>query len=309
MPDRPDPRSPIPRRPAPSPAVRAVTPIEAADVPGWHAANRVAWDQAAERYERWFDEAVELIRRGGSNLFPVEQDLIGDLRGSCRRAIHLQCAAGRDTLSLWNQGATEVVGVDFSPRMIELARRLAAATGAPARFIEADVLQTPHELDGTADLLYTGRGAVMWLADLDAWAAVLRRLLSPTGRLVIFDGHPAEWLFDGDGAGGWMLTGYDYFGGPEASRGWAPEFIDRLSIPDAELHEKFARAWTLGEILTALVRAGLRLEQVAEHPVDWWAGHRDVRADQRGRVPLSFSVIATRGDRPTPVADGADAAR
>ena len=45
-----------------------------------HAANRAAWDEAAERYEGWFDEAVELIRGGGSNLFPVEHELIGDLR-------------------------------------------------------------------------------------------------------------------------------------------------------------------------------------------------------------------------------------
>ena len=90
-----------------------------------------------------------------------------------------------------------------------------------------------------------------------------------------------------------MLTDYDYFGGPEASRGWAPEYIDRLSIPDGEQHWKFARAWTLGEIVTALLGAGLRLERVTEHPVDWWAGHRDVRPEERGRVPLSFSVAAT----------------
>jgi SAM-dependent methyltransferase len=278
-----------------SPDVREATSAEAADVRGWHAANLAAWDQAAERYEGWFDEAVALIRSGGSNLFPVEHDLIGDLHGRCSRAVHLQCAAGRDTLSLWNLGADEVVGVDFSPRMLDLARRLSDATGAPATWIEADVLEVPHELDGSADLLYTGRGAIIWLADLDRWAAVLRRLLAPGGRLVIFDGHPAEWLFDGDGAGGWRLTDYDYFGGPEASRGWAPEYIDHLSVPDDEQHLKFARAWTLGEILTALLGAGLHLERVAEHPVDWWAGHRDVRADHRGRVPLSFSVVATAG--------------
>ena len=61
-------------------------------------------------------------------------------------------------------------------------------------------------------------------------------------------------------------------------------------------HLKFARAWTLGEVVTALLGAGLRLEQVTEHPVDWWAGHRDVRPEERGRVPLSFSIVATRGD-------------
>jgi SAM-dependent methyltransferase len=282
-------------QPPNSDLVRPATIGEEADVAGWHAANRVAWDEAAERYEGWFDEAVDLIRAGGSNLFPVEHDLIGDLHGRCRRAIHLQCAGGRDTLSLWNLGADEVVGIDFSPRMLELARRLGAATGAPATWIESDVLHVPHDLDGTADLLYTGRGSIMWLGDLDGWASVLNRLLAPGGRLVIFEGHPAEWLFDGDGDGGWMLTDYDYFGGAEASRGWAPEYIDRLSIPDAEQALKFARAWTLGEVITALLGSGLRLERVTEHPVDWWAGHRDVRADQRGRVPLSFSVVARRG--------------
>ena len=48
--------------------------------------------------------------------------------------------------------------------------------------------------------------------------------------------------------------------------------------------------------ITALVGAGLRLERVAEHPTDWWGGHADVRDDERGRVPLSFSVLARRGD-------------
>ena len=259
-----------------------------------HDANRAAWDEAAERYEGWFDEAVALIRSGGTNLFGVETELIGDLHGRCRRAIHLQCAAGRDTLSLWNQGADEVIGVDFSPRMLALARRLTEATGAPASWIEADVLATPHELDGTADLVYTGRGSIIWLHDLDAWAAVIARLLAPDGRFVLFEGHPVEWLFDADADGRWIATDYDYFGGAEASKGWEPAYIDRLSIAEPEQSWKFARAWTLGEIVTALLRADLRLEAVAEHPVDWWGGHADVRAADRGRVPLSFSVVGRR---------------
>jgi SAM-dependent methyltransferase len=272
-------------------SIRPATPDELGDVRSMHAANMAAWDEAAERYEGWFDEAVALIRSGGTNLFGVETELIGDLRGRCRRAIHLQCAAGRDTLSLWNQGADEVVGIDFSPRMLELAQRLTEATGAPARWILSDVLDVPAELDGTADLVYTGRGSLIWLQDLDGWAAVIARLLSPTGRFVLFEGHPAEWLFDVDEDGHWIATDYDYFGGAEASKGWAPEYIDRLSIPEDDQHWKFARAWTLGEVITALLGAGLRLDAVAEHPIDWWGGHADVRPEERGRIPLSFSVV------------------
>jgi SAM-dependent methyltransferase len=272
--------------------LRPATPAELADVGAMHAANRAAWNEAAERYEGWLAEAIQQIRSGGTNLFGTEIELIGDLHGRCRRAIHLQCAGGRDTLSLWNLGANEVVGIDFSPRMLDLARRLAEATGAPARWIESDVLATPHELDGTADLVYTGRGSLLWLQDLDAWAAVVARLLSPSGRFVLFEGHPAEWLFDVDAEGRWVATDYDYFGGPEASKGWAPEYIDRLSIADADQSWKFARAWTLGEVITSLLQAGLRLERVAEHPIDWWGGHADVRVEDRGRIPLSFSVVA-----------------
>ena len=278
--------------------VRPATAAELASIEAMHGANRAAWDEAAERYAGWFEEAVALIRAGGTNLFGVETELIGDLRGRCRRAIHLQCAAGRDTLSLWNQGAEEVVGVDFSPRMLELAARLSDATGAPARWILADVLETPHELDGSGDLVYTGRGSLIWLQDLDAWAAVIARLLSPAGRFVLFEGHPAEWLFDADADGRWIVTDYDYFGGTEASKGWAPEYIDRLSIGEPEMSWKFARAWTLGEVITALLRADLRLEAVTEHPVDWWGGHDDVRAEERGRIPLSFSVVGRRADAP-----------
>lgn len=272
--------------------IRPATPAETADVRGMHRSNQAAWDQAAERYEGWLAESIAEIRSGGTNLFGVEVELIGDLRGRCRRAIHLQCAGGRDTLGIWNQGADEVVGIDFSPRMLELAARLTAATGAPARWILADVLDAPHELDRTADLVYTGRGSLMWLQDLDAWAAVVARLLAPDGRFVLFEGHPAEWLFDVDEDGAWIATDYDYFGGPEASRGWAPEYIDHLSIDEPEQAWKFARAWTLGEVITALLGADLRLERVTEHPIDWWVGHADVRPEDRARIPLSFSVLA-----------------
>lgn len=276
------------------PDVRPATPAEAGDVWAMHTATGAAWDEAAERYEGWLAEAISLINAGGSNLFPEEIELLGDLHGRCRRAIHLQCAGGRDTLSLWRLGAAEVVGVDLSQRMIELAERLTAATGAPARWFVSDVLDTPHSLDDSADLVYTGRGSLLWLQDLDAWALVVARLLVPGGRLVLFEGHPFEWLVDGDEDGHWQLTDYDYFAGPEASRGWSPGFIDHLSIPDAEQHWKFSRAWTLGEVVSAVAGAGLRVERLVEYPRDWWTGHADIVPSERGRLPLSYGLVATR---------------
>ncbi len=103
-----------------------------------------------------------------------------DLDQWCKRAIHLQCAGGRDTLSLWNLGAHEVVGVDISERMIAIALAKTERLNAPAAWYHADVLEAPHELDGTADLVYTGRGALCWLMDMDAWAGVFHQaVLAP----------------------------------------------------------------------------------------------------------------------------------
>jgi SAM-dependent methyltransferase len=275
--------------------VRPATDAERVDVAGMHAATRAAWDEAAEQYERWLPEAIELIGGGGSNLFPVEEGLLGDLHGWCHRAIHLQCAGGRDTLSLWNLGAETVVGVDYSPRLLDLARRLAEATGAPATWVEADVLAVPHDLDGTADLVYTGRGSLVWVQDLDGWAATVARLLRPGGRFVLFEGHPMEWLFDVDEDGWWTVTDYSYFDGrPEASRGWAPEYIPSLSLPEEQQALKFARAWTLGEVVTALLGTDLRLERLTEHPVDWSWSHLDARPEERGRIPLSYSIVGRK---------------
>lgn len=273
--------------------VRPATQAETSDVAAMHAANLLAWDEAAEDYERRLAGSIDLLRSGRHSLLPVETALLGDLRG-CSLAVHLQCAGGEDTLSLWRIGAAAVVGVDFSPRMLALAERLAAAVEAPAMWVRADVRALPPSMDATADLVFSGRGSIMWVQDLDGWAAGIARLLAPGGRFVMFDGHPAEWLFDGDGEGGWLLTDYDYFGGTEASRGWAPAYIECLSIPDREQHWKFARAWTLGEVVTALAGADVQIVRVTEHPVDWWGGHRDVAPAERGRVPLSFSIEALR---------------
>jgi len=97
-----------------------------------HQANRAGWNQGAARYSETLDDTVAFLRAGGSNLHPVERANLADLRSWCSTAVHLQCASGNATLSLWNEGAARVVGVDISDVAIENARRHSTALGAPA---------------------------------------------------------------------------------------------------------------------------------------------------------------------------------
>ena len=52
--------------------------------------------------------------------------------------------------------------------------------------------------DATADLVYTGKGALIWLPDLGRWADEVARLLRPGGHLFVYEAHPAVALWSWD---------------------------------------------------------------------------------------------------------------
>jgi SAM-dependent methyltransferase len=261
-----------------------------------HQENRAAWNEAARRYEREIEEDVAFLRAGGKNFMPPELPYLADLGAWCRRAIHLQCAGGKDTLSLWNQGAAEVVGVDISDTMIAVARQKSDALAAPATWHCCDILATPAELDGTADLVYTGRGALLWMMDLPAWARVVARLLKPGGRLYIFEGHPLDWLWDLN-ATELRLDPEPPFGNYFSHevgimQGWSEQYIPADAVPPlAQQSRKHERQWTLGQILNSLTDAGLRLERFEEHPDRYWDQFPNLPAEITDRLPHTFSLL------------------
>jgi SAM-dependent methyltransferase len=258
-----------------------------------HEINGIAWDEAAAQYEKEIEQDIAFIQSGGKNLEPAELAILHDLRAWCGRAIHLQCAGGRDTLSLWNHGAASVVGVDISRRMIDCARRKSVALQAPAEWYAQDILDTPSSLDGTADLVYTGRGALIWMMDLDAWAAVVKRLLKPGGRVYIFEQHPISVLWRGDTDYYQLEEGWlgDYFDKRlYECQGFAKEYIDGEYLPDQPA-AKYSRLWTIGDVVTALASAGLRLEKLLEHPDDPYPRANKIPKEILTKLPQSFSLL------------------
>ncbi|MBC8141971.1 MAG: class I SAM-dependent methyltransferase [Armatimonadetes bacterium] len=264
-----------------------------------HEQNRVAWNEAANQYAREIEADVAFLRAGGKNFCPPEFEYLRDLNAWCDCAIHLQCAGGKDTLSLLNLGAKRVVGVDISDRMIEVARAKSAQLAAPAQWYRADVLETPDALNGVADLVYTGRGAIGWLMDLEAWARVVARLLKPGGKLYLFDGHPIGWV--------WDLAASEYRFDPDprygnyfdekvaTAQGWSESYIAADAVPvTAEQAKKHERQWTLSAIVNAVIAAGLRVERIGEHPDAFWTQYPHMPDDVRRRLPNTFSLLATK---------------
>jgi len=265
-----------------------------------HQSNRAAWNEAAHSYVQDIEDDVAFLHAGGKNLLAPELAFLADLGAWCNRAIHLQCAGGRDTLSLWNQGAAEVIGIDISDGMIACARAKSERLGAPASWYCCDILDTPESLDGTADLVYTGRGALNWIMDIEAWARVVARLLKPNGgRLYVFEGHPLDWVWD-LAASEIKLNPDPHFGNYfsediDMSQGWPVQYLPAESVPAAEKQSaKYERQWTLGQIMNALIKAGLRLERFEEHPDQYWEQFPNLPNELASRLPHTFSLLMRR---------------
>jgi SAM-dependent methyltransferase len=261
-----------------------------------HESNRTAWNEGAAGYNEFIGD-MAILPGGGTTLKELEVEQLGDLHGWCKRAIHLQCASGADTLSLVNLGAAEVVGVDISDVHIANARHKTELLGFPARWYRCDLLDTPAELNGTADLVYTGKGALNWLQELEGWARVVFRLLKPAGRFYLFESHPITWLWKEDAATYEINEEWSYFRTePEPTRGWGEDYLGNLGRRPEELAVKYERLWPVSSVINSLLDAGLRLERFTEHarpPFSYSFFPNMPRAIEE-RLPQSFALRMSR---------------
>jgi len=97
------------------------------------------------------------------------------------RVLDAACGTGDLALAARDAGAAEVVGVDFSPRMLERARRKSPAI----EWVQGDILALPFA-DGSFDAATVGFG-IRNVADLEQGVRELRRVLRPGGRLAVLE--------------------------------------------------------------------------------------------------------------------------
>lgn len=262
--------------------------------------NRAHWDALAhgEGTDAYYD--VEALAAGRSSLGRAERAgvaaAVGDVSG--KDVLHVQCHLGFDAVSLARAGA-RVTGVDFSPLALAKARRIAARCGVDVDYVEGDATDLSATLHGRFDLAYATVGVLGWIEDVDAWMSSVRATLRPDGRLLIVDLHP---LFS-------MFASLDPLEAdfPYAHTG-PIEFDEQGSYAAEEAVLASSRsvefAHSLGEIVTAAVQAGLRVDQLSEH--------LDSEFDPRGRLleregdglfrmrlgglpaPVLYTLVATR---------------
>ena len=198
-----------------------------------------------------------------------------------------------------------MTGLDFSPSSVAEARRLASLAGADVDFVEAELYDAPRVLPkGAFDLVYTGIGALCWLPDIRAWAQVVAALLRPGGRLFLRECHPMLWTLADPRPDGLLVVERPYFEAAGATRFDEP---GTYVATEVVLTSSVTWEWNhgLGEIVTGLLDAGMRITMLEEHdsvPWDALAGQMELiigggewrLTDRPLRLPHTYTLQAIR---------------
>ncbi len=274
-----------------------------------HEANRLSWNAATLAHNSHKGDQAVFFRNGGSTLFPEELALLGDVRG--QKLLHLQCNSGQDSLSLAARGAL-VTGVDISDEAIAFACQLSQESGISATFHRADIYEWFKTMPAACfDRVFASYGVLCWLSDLERWAAGIASALVPGGRFVLMEFHPMAMYFDEQ----WQPA-YDFFhhegipgGGVSdyvaaSGRGLTPDTFEPGVQNFVNPHPSYEFMWGLGDVLTALAKAGLVLECLHEYPYsNGWrgfenmcevSGRRYTVPEGMPRLPLMFGLSAQK---------------
>ena len=266
-------------------------------------ANRDLWDAwtGIHTVSEFYDVPAFRDGRDPIRIRDDEREEIGPVAG--KSLLHLQCHFGLDTLS-WARLGANVTGADFSEQAIEAARALAADVGMPATFVLSNLYDLPDALEGEFDIVYTSRGVLGWLPDITGWARVAAHFVKPGGIFYVTEIHPVAQVFENEGvAPGELRLTYPYWSHEQPlTFDVKGSYADPNAPTDPNLVE---HGWdhSLGEIVTALIDAGLRIDFLHEFDYCGWAldflvegddGRWRLPADAKGQLPLFFSIRATK---------------
>ena len=213
-------------------------------------------------YDRWaavYDHDLNpLVALEG----PLVRAAVGDARGLS--ALDLGCGTGRHALWLAESGA-RVTAVDFSPGMLEQARRKPGAHAV--EFVVHDLHRRLPFADGAFDLVVSGL-VLEHLRSLAEFFGEAARVTRRGGRAVVSGMHPAMFL-----------------------KGSQARFTDPQT---GELVQPGSVEHSLDDVVSAATRAGFRMAGSGEFAPDAEFAARFPRAAKHVGWPMLMLVQLDR---------------
>ncbi len=234
------------------------------------------WDNAGESWANFVREGKDYYREEMNK--PAFYEVIGDVKGIS--ILDLACGEGYNARILAKMGA-KVVGADFSPKMIELARRREAVDCIGIDYYHSDAARLDKFSKDQFDLVT----CFMALMDIESYKETISevaRVLKNDGRFIFSIPHPcfewgacidgvefARWRFEEGTDNALHLEIINYFHTCGSEVSWT---MDRLIKPflttsfHRTLTEYFASLSDSGFVVARLVEPKPTLIGVSQYP-------------------------------------------
>ena len=220
--------------------------------------NKETWNKKVAIHAKSEMYAMEAFKNGKSSLMKYELNSLPNVSGES--LLHLQCHFGQDTLS-WARMGAKVTGIDLSDEAIKLAKSLNSELNLDAQFHCCNVFDVNDHVTDTFDIVFTSYGVIGWLPDLQKWATIIASRLKDGGTFYMVEFHPIVWMFD------YLQTPpilkyaynqeeviYEEYEGTYAEDG-----------KTKMISKEYAWNHGLGDVINALINAGLTIEFLIEH--------------------------------------------
>jgi len=256
---------------------------------GYIEANRSMWNETADVHAQGYvTQLLERIKDPDFSTFDdVEKRIFADMGLDGKAVIQLCCNNERELISVKKAGAGRCVGIDVSDKFIAQGRHLASLGGVDVELLCSSVYDIPPDLFGQFDLVYITIGALGWLPNLDAFFAIVSRLLRTNGQVFIYEMHPILNMFDADKG---LMVEASYFQREPFVDGEGPDYYDPTQLI------KSVSYWfphKLSDVIGGCLKHGLSLIHFEEYAHDLSMVYAAFENFEK-KPPLSYSLVARK---------------
>jgi 2-polyprenyl-3-methyl-5-hydroxy-6-metoxy-1,4-benzoquinol methylase len=256
--------------------------------------NQLGWNQYA--FQAWVnrhgtpDEYAQVLKDAPKKTISHYLKYMNDVKG--KKIANLLGSKGNKAVSLALLGA-EVTVVDISEGNKHYATELAEAAGVQINYLVSDVLNIPEEeKQGDYDFVLLEVGVLHYFTDLNPLFELVYTLLKPGGTFILRDYHPMVSKLISMENNQAVADG-NYFDSGLKEVEVAYSFL--LSEDErVKLKKNIIRRWTLGEVVSAVIRAGLSLESLEEEAGHRWAFPQGSPEKIEDKIPGLFTILAKR---------------
>jgi ubiquinone/menaquinone biosynthesis C-methylase UbiE len=255
-------------------------------------ANRRAWNQVAPIHAT-INQArlVQSFKRPGfSVLDSYETEKLLQIGVKGKSVAQLACNNGRELLSIKNMGAGRCVGFDIAEEFIKQAEALNQAAQFDCEFVTSNILEIPERYNQQFELIYISIGVLSWMPDLNAFFAVVARLLKPQGHLMIYEMHPFLNMLDAPSeTDNPLQISLSYFNQAAQADTTSLDYYERTPY---EALPKYWFAHSLASLLTALIANQIAISAFDEYAHDISELFKPL--EQYQKIPLSYILVGEK---------------